>query len=403
MKIPNLFARRYLFSRNSRSVINIISGVSIGAVAVPVAAMIILLSVFNGFETIIRGMRSSFDADITVTAARGASFAADELPKSAVAAVEGVGAVSYIVEQGALAGYLDRKVAATVRGVDEDYGLVLPAAETVTAGEYVVQRGDDLDFAIPGQGLAYELGVRSFVADDITIYAMRRNSFSTLLPVDGYSSAKLPVSGLFAVDAQTDGGALLTSLRAAQRLFDYEGRVSALLVRSDGTTSPESLRRSIEAVAGDGFRVRTRDEMNASLYRIMRYEKWGIFAIALIILVIASLSVVGALVMLIIEKRRDRETLRALGADLGLVRRIFIAEGMLICSIGGAAGVVAGVALSLVQQYCGVITLPARTMAVSVYPVELHAADALLVVAAFAAVARMISAVTVRSMIKKEV
>ena len=398
--ISRLFARRYLFSRNSRSVINIISGVSIAAVAVPVAAMIVLLSVFNGFEGIIRELRSSFDADIAIRPARGAVFEIEALPKGEILAVEGAEAASYVIEQGAMVGYGPERTVAGIRGADADYASVLPVDETITAGDYEVELGE-IDKIVLGRGLAYALGVRSFILDDVTLYAMRRNSFSTLLPVDGYSTLSLPVAAIFAIDAETDGSHALISLRAAQQLFDYEGRATALLVRAANAYNLEALKKRIQRVAGEGYRVTTRDEANASLYRIMRYEKWGIFFIALIVLTIASLSIVGVLVMLIIEKQRDIETLRALGADRRLLRSIFRAEGLLICSIGGAAGLVLGIALCLVQQHFGIITIPSATLVVSAYPVELHAADAIATAAVFALVAWAISSATVNSMIKR--
>lgn len=397
--ISRLFARRYLFSRNSRSVINIIAGVSIAAVAVPVAAMIVLLSVFNGFEGIIRDLRSAFDADIAVLPARGAVFAVSELPKSLVTGVEGVEAASYVIEQSAMAGYGGRRTVASIRGVDDDYPLVLPARETVTTGEFEVQRGE-IEQIVLGQGLAYALGVHSYITDDVMLYAVRRNSFSTLLPVDGWSAVSLAVGGLFAIDADTDGSTALVSIDTARRLFDYPDSATALLVKLSDENALTTAKERVGRAVGDSFRVVTRDEANASLYRIMRYEKWGIFIIALLVLIIASLSIVGVLVMLIIEKRRDIETLSAVGADRSLLRSIFRAEGVLICTIGGAGGVVLGVVLCLIQQHFGVITIPSASLLVSTYPVELHLSDVAVTAAAFAAVVWAISSATAASMIK---
>ena len=397
--LARLFARRYLFSRNSRSVINIIAGVSIAAVAVPVAAMIVLLSVFNGFEGVIRQLQSSFDADLAVRPARGAVFTTAELPKTLVAEVAGVEACSYVIEQGVLAGYRTERAVTTVRGVDEDYARVLPVDRTIVNGEFDVQLGE-LDRIALGQGLAYKLGVRSFVTDDVTLYAVRRNSFSTLLPTDGYSTLSLPVTAIFAIDADTDGSNAIIPLRAAQRLFDYPDRVTSLLVKAVDKNAVEPLKKRIEAVVGEGFSVVTHDEMNASLYRLMRYEKWGIFIIALLVLIIASLSIVGVLVMLIIEKRDDIGTLRALGADRRVLRSIFRTEGVLICSIGGAAGLLAGTVLCMVQQVFEIITIPSASLVITAYPVELHAADVAMTAAVFAAVAWAISSATVNSMIK---
>ena len=164
----------------------------------------------------------------------------------------------------------------------------------------------------------------------------------------------------------------------------------------------DGTRRAVAEEAGDGFRVRTRDELRASFYRIMTYEKWGIFFIALLVLIIASFSVVGALAMLIVEKRDDISTLRALGADTGLVRAVFRTEGFLICGLGAVAGMTLGVAATLAQQYFGLIEIPAETFLTKSYPVEFRPTDLAVVAASFAAVAALLSNITVRSMIKTD-
>ena len=398
--VVRLFARRYLFSRNSRSVINIISGVSLVAVSVPVAAMIILLSVFNGFEGLVRQTWSAFDADLTVTPSRGATFNIADIEQREFAAGEEVAAWSFVVEQEALAAYGDNRAMVTVRGVDDRYAEVVPVGQTIIAGDYCVRLGEDIDKVVVGQGVAYALGIRSFVTDDLKIYAVRRNSFSSLLPVDGYSLAELPVAGVFSVDADTDGTNVLTSLRRAQSLFDYEDAVTAMLVRVRDGVPHAKAKEALQQCLGEDFRVATRDELNATLNRLMKYEKWGIFFIALMVLVIAAFSIVGALVMLIIDKGRDIETMRAFGAETSLVRRIFVAEGVLICGIGGVAGVVVGVALTLVQQYLGIIPMPTDNFLVDAYPVELRLGDVAVVIVAFATVVYLISHLTVRSMIR---
>lgn len=397
-----LFARRYLFSRNSRSVINIISGVSVAAVAVPVAAMIILLSVFNGFESLVRQLCSAYDADITVSAAKGSAFDIDTLKSKGVDRVEGVAAVSFAVEQGALLEYRGNQTTAVIRGVDDNYADVMPVDGTMHSGRFQPQLGEDVDNIILGQGLAYALGVHSFVVDDVRAYAIRRNSFSTLLPVDGYSSERLPVTGIFAIDAETDRNNAITSLRLAQRLFDYPGRATALLVRCSDGADPERVKSNVQRATGGDFKVETRDERNATLYRIMRYEKWGIFLIALMVLVIASFSIVGSLVMLIIDKREEIHTLRAMGADTRLVRRIFTAEGVMICGIGGVAGLAAGIALCLIQQRFGLITIPAESFLTDAYPVRLRGTDIAAVGISFILTAWCISAATVAAMVPRE-
>ena len=172
------------------------------------------------------------------------------------------------------------------------------------------------------------------VRAEVAVYALRRGSFSSLLPVDGYSVRRLDVGGLFFLDLESENEYALTSLRAAQELFDRPGRISAISVRVADGADAEKVRREIAGIVGDDFTVRTRDEMNALFFRLVAYEKWGVFFISLLVLVLASFSVVGTLVMLMIEKRDDVATLRALGADTKLIRSIFVGEGLLIAVWG---------------------------------------------------------------------
>ena len=377
--LARLFARRYLFSPHSRSVVNLISGLSVAAVAMPVAAMIVLLSVFNGFESLVRSMYSAFDPDLSITPRQGRTFPAGAVDTAALARIPGVGAV--------------------VRGVDDAYGAVFPLSDAVVTGAWRVREGDR-NYLVVGQAMAWTLGVRSLADADVALYAVRRGSFSSLLPIENYTRRTVPVGGIFSLDLETEQSYVLTSLELAQRLFNYPDRVSSLVVRLAPGADAERVRRAVAEEVGDGFRVRTRDELRASFYRIMTYEKWGIFFIALLVLVVASFSVVGALAMLIVEKRDDIATLRALGADLGLVRSVFRAEGLLICVLGAAAGVVLGVGASLVQQHFGLIEIPAETFLTKSYPVEFRPADLAAVLAAFAAVALLLTGITVRGMIK---
>lgn len=398
--LPLFFARRYFFSPACRSVIHSISGLSVVAVAVPVAAMIVLLSVFNGFETLVKANCSAFDADLTLTPRQGRTFGAEDIDTTRIARISGVEAFAFVLEHSALLEHDGRQATATVRGVDDRYGEVFPLREAVVSG-YPDVRVGDLERLVLGQSMAYMLGIRSLADADVALYAVRRGSFSSLLPMANYTRRSLPVGGVFSIDLDTERTYALVSLRAAQALFSHPGQVSALCVRLASDADPEAVRQEVEAVAGPDFEVRTRYEMRASFYRIMTYEKWGIFFIALLVLVVASFSVVGALAMLIVDKRDDIGTLAALGADRSLVRAVFRAEGLLICGVGALAGVVLGVGATLGQQHFGWIKIPAETFLVDSYPVEFRIADLGVVVAAFALVACVLSDITVRGMIRK--
>lgn len=398
--LSRYIARRYFFSPRSRSVVNLISGLSVAAVAIPVAAMVILLSVFNGFETLVKSMYSAFDAELTLTPRRGQTFSVTDLDTAALRRIPGVGALSLTLEQSVLLEHGGRQATATLRGVDDSYGEVFDLSDAVVTGQWRVRLGD-LERLVIGQSMAWMLGIRSLADADVTMYAVRRGSFSTLLPMDNYTRRTEPVGGVYVLDLDTERTYVLTSLRLAQSLFETPDRVSAVQIRLIPGVSPERTREAVAASAGDGFQVRTRDELRASFYRIMTYEKWGIFFIALLVLVVASFSVVGALSMLIVEKRGDVETLRALGADTDLIRSIFRTEGLLICGLGGVIGLVVGVTLSLLQQHLGLIEIPAESFLTKSYPVEFRLTDLVVVAAAFAVVAALLANVTVRSMIRK--
>lgn len=398
--LSRYIARRYFFSPRSRSVVNLISGLSVAAVAIPVAAMVILLSVFNGFEALVKSMYSAFDAELTLTPRRGQTFSVTDLDTAALRRIPGVGALSLTLEQSVLLEHGGRQATATLRGVDDSYGEVFDLSDAVVTGQWRVRLGD-LERLVIGQSMAWMLGIRSLADADVTMYAVRRGSFSTLLPMDNYTRRTEPVGGVYVLDLDTERTYVLTSLRLAQSLFETPDRVSAVQIRLIPGVSPERTREAVAASAGDGFQVRTRDELRASFYRIMTYEKWGIFFIALLVLVVASFSVVGALSMLIVEKRGDVETLRALGADTDLIRSIFRTEGLLICGLGGVIGLVVGVTLSLLQQHLGLIEIPAESFLTKSYPVEFRLTDLVAVAAAFAVVAALLANVTVRSMIRK--
>ncbi len=397
--LARYFARRYLFSPQSKSVVNLISGLSVAAVAMPVAAMIILLSVFNGFETLVKSMYSAFDADLTITPRQGQTFETSRIDTAALRRVEGVAALSGVLEQSVLLERDDRQATATIRGVDDAYGEVFPLDGAITSGRWGVRVGD-LERLVLGQAMAWSLNIRTLADADVTLYAVRRGSFSTLLPLDNYTRRTARVGGVYTLDLDTERTYVLASLRLAQDLFDYPGRISSLVLRLSPGADAAQVRQAVAAQVGEEFTVRTRDELRASYYRIMTYEKWGIFFIALLVLLVASFSVVGALSMLIVEKRDDIRTLRALGADAGFIRAVFRTEGYLICALGGVIGLLLGVVLCLVQQHFGVIQIPAETFLTKSYPVEFRFADLLAVVAAFGAVSVFLSHLTVRSMIK---
>lgn len=396
--LPYFIAGRYLRSRKSHSVINIISGVSVAAMATPVAAMVILLSVFNGLEGMVRTLYRAVDADIAIRAAEGTVFDVAAVDMAAIRAAEGVETLSLVLEQGAMAEVGDRRTIVRLRGVERTYEDVVPVAQTIYGGTFAVGV-DDSRSVVLGHRTAQELGMsRQAAGDMVTLYAINRTRFSSLLPVGGYTRRTLPVAGFYSIDDE-NGDVAYVALDVAQDMFNYEGRASSVAVKLAVGADADAVAERLQRIAGEGMEVLTRERSN-SIYRLMALEKWGVFAVALIVLVVASLTVVGTIVMIMIDKRDDAATLRMMGASRATVRDIFVGEGHLLAVVSLVLGVAAGVGLTLLQQTVGLVRLQTATLMVDIYPVELHAADVLLTAAAYIVVAHVVTRLTVGAMLK---
>jgi lipoprotein-releasing system permease protein len=401
-RLSTVFARRYYASKKSHSVINIISRVSSFAVGIPVAAMVVLLSVFNGFDDLIRGMSREFDPDLLITLREGKTFADSLLDSGSLLDIEGVEAASRVLEDNALLEYRGRQFIATLRGVDSAYFRVTDIGKLIVADDYVRNIPDDVPQGIFGSGVAYNLGIRTALYDLVNVYVPRRGSFSSLMPLENYSEDSLYPSEFFTLDAETDGKYVIAPIEFARALFDYPAANSQIMIRLRPDANPEKTAAAISERIGERFSVLTRAQQKASFYRIMAYEKWGIFIIALMVLVIASFSIVGSLVMLIIDKRDDIRTMVSMGADTRLLRSIFMKEGMLLGSAGALFGLIFGVALCWAQQSFGLITIPADTFLVSAYPVSMQWQDIAVVALSFVAVNYIIAKFTTVRMIRRE-
>jgi len=255
-------ARRYLFSSKSHSVINLISGLSIFSIAMPVAAMILLLSVFNGFESLIKSMSTTFDADLTISSNRGATFNIASIDSLSLIAVDGVDELSYILEQSVLLESNGRQLTTTMRGVDVNYTAVLPIDSAIVVGEYSVRLGE-LDRIILGQANAFTLGVNNLMDGYIDVYALRRSSFSMLLPFDSYHRESIRVDGIFSLDMENELSYALTSLRFAQELFNYDGKASALLVGVKPKSDIDVVKGQLISLLGDNYKVETQYVLSA--------------------------------------------------------------------------------------------------------------------------------------------
>ena len=400
MDIRLLIAQRYLRSRNSHSVINLISKVSIVAMTAPVAAMIVLMSVFNGLEGMTLKLYDAVDADITISPASGTTMPSSDEMSATILSTEGVEVATEVLQQGALASFLDFRTIVRVKGVDNLYKDVIPIDEQIVAGTFTTQMEQN-DCAVIGPDALYNMHFsRHDLGENIDLYAINRARFSSLLPVGGYTKRTMPVTGVFSID-KSNGDVVFTSLRAAQELFNYPDRISAVELKTAPTADLDKVADDLRQRLGEEYKIKTRYESN-SIYRLMALEKWGVFFISAIVLAIASLSIVGTLVMIIIDKRDDVATLRTLGLGEERIRGIFITEGYLMALISLVVGVTIGVALTLLQQYLGIVRLNTLTLMIDAYPVELRLSDVVLTIVAYALIAAAITRLTVGSMMREE-
>ena len=385
------FARRYLFSRSSHSVINIIAGVSLVSVAIPVAAMVILLSVFNGFEALIKRMYATTDADIEISRIAEPT----EQLRQHILATEGVESASFVIEGQALARFEKRETAVTVRGVDENYFAVLPINQEVMQGSAELTIGD-YDRALLTRDVAQLLTIYTVADSNISLHAISGSNIGSLLPLSGIKSQSIAVGGVMRGSQQLKG-LIIVPLRTAAKLFSAD-KIKLYLHCSEDI---EKVKERLQSTLTEGVKIPTRAEKNAAFYQIMRYEKWAVFFVALLVLLIASLSIIGTVIMLIVEKRDQQQTLLSIGADRGFIRGIFVREGLLISGIGGAAGLIIGVVVVLVQQIFGIITLPSANFIVDSYPVEMHLSDIIMIFITFVAIAWSVSQIAANTMIKR--
>lgn len=375
--LSSFIARRHLFSRKSHSVINLIAGVSVVAVAVPVMALVVILSFHNGLSDFIREMYSEFDAELRVMPRTGSGFDAEAL-RARIEPLPEVEAVSVVAEQNVLLTHGGRQWIAAMRGVDSLYHEVIPIERRLVQGQYRLQHGD-LDEGVFGQGVAYALGLSGGLIEPVQVYAIRPGrggATASFLPVSLYRTAALRPAGIYALDEQTDSRYLFVPIALARRLTGIgEGRGTSLEIRLAEGMSPERGQRAVAAVAGDDFDVKTRFQQKETVYRMVTQEKWIIYLLLMFVVLIAALSLVGTVVMLAADKERDREMLLAMGGTPGLLRRVFTWEGAWITAVGVGLGLALGVGFALAQQRWGLIRMAGEAFLMEAYPVRIEAAD----------------------------
>ena len=386
MNFPFYIAKRYLFSKKSHNAINVISGVSVCGVALATLALVCTLSVFNGFQDLVTTMFTAFDPELKIVSVNGKVFDSQDDRIQSLKQMPEIDIVSESLEDNVMVQYKGRQAMAVIKGVEDNFNQ-LTAIDSILYGRGELLLHDEVvDYAIPGIELVSVLGTGIRFLDPLEIYAPKRGSkINVANPASSFNSDYLHSSGLvFAVNQQKyDASYILTSLEFARDLFQYQTEVSSIELKLKEGVNIYKVQKEISQSLGDDFSVLNRYEQQADTYRIMEVEKLISYLFLSFILLIACFNVIGSLSMLIIDKREDVVTLRNLGANDEIIKRIFLLEGCLISFFGAMIGVVLGVVLCLVQQEFGLISLgsgdSAGAFVIDAYPVSVHWSDVMLV------------------------
>ncbi len=393
MKLAPFIAGRYLFAKKSHNVINLISAISAIGMAVGTAALIIILSVYNGFDSLIRSMMSNVEPDLLITPATGKTFVPDDSTFDWIYDQPSVKNMCCVLEEQVFISYDGKQSLAKAKGVDWVYEEESPLKDHMRDGEFRLHRGD-VPLAAVGAGLAYELGISPRFLAPIEIYfPTRTGRISLTNPAASIESVRVYPSGLFSVNNDVDAELLIVPIEKMQELLEYENEVSAVELRLTEDSPKDELKRlqkEIGARLGPGFKVKNRFQQNESLYKMMKYEKAAIFMILIFVIIIIAFNIFGSLTMLIIEKKEDIRTLRSMGAQESLIRKIFVLEGWFISLVGLAGGLVIGVGFSAIQQAFGIIKMPGHFV-VQAYPIILSWSDILLTIVGVASIGYLIA------------
>jgi lipoprotein-releasing system permease protein len=379
VKLSFYIAKRYLFARKSRNAINIISGISVAGVSVGTMALIIILSVFNGLEGMVRTIFNTFDPELKITAAEGKVFTPDSLKLAKLGTLEGVAVYSMTLEENALVRYEEKQYIASVKGVEDNYPEVTGLDSAMVDGEFRLRSSGGRPEAVVGAGVANFLGLNINFIAPLQLWVPRRTGSVNLDPEDAFIKKFISPSGVFQIEQDFDSKYVLIPLDFARDLLEYDKEVSSIEIKTVITADQEKVKKSIMKIFGSDFIVQDRLQQQAVFYKVMRSERLAIFIILTLILLIASFNIIGSLTMLIIEKERDIEILKSLGADNSLIRKIFISEGWLISIIGAAAGLLLGFIICWLQMRFGFIKLNGETMVLKSYPVALKLKDFIIV------------------------
>lgn len=365
-------ARRFLFSACSHSVVNLVAAVSTVAVMVPVMAMVVILSLHNGLQSYIEKMYGQFDSSLRIEKTEGQFFDVDS---AKIEQLGSIGIASRVLQSGVLLEWGGRQYVATIRGVDSMYADVVPIKGRIEQGRWELYKGD-LPRAVIGAGVGYALGMSIAIDEPIYVYTLvPMPSMLSMLPIPLYKSEPIYAAGVFALDEATDAKYIFAPLKFVENLIGSNGQLSSIEVKIDDNISPKEAKARAQEIFGSEFTIRTQHEQRETIFKVINSEKWLIYALLSLVVMIASLSLAGCTLMMISEKRDQSATLSAMGLSGNKLRAVFTSLGMMIVGIGIVTGIALGTAISLVQQHFGIIKMAGESFLMEAYPVKVQITD----------------------------
>lgn len=379
MNLSLFIATRYLFSKKRTNLINIISAISVVGMAIGTMGLIIGLSGFNGFDSLIKSLFSTFDPDLKISLVEGKSFDANNQAFNEVRKMKDILFFTEVVEDNALLRYENRQVLATIKGVSNDYSKMTGLDTMIVDGEFKLKEGN-IQYAVIGQGVAYYLSVGLKLINPINIYVPKKGRGSGLAIEGSFNQGHIYPSGIFSVQQEIDSKYIIVPISFAREIFEMPEKVNSVELKLKEGASVQSVQKSISALVGNQFVVKTRYQQHDYLYKTMQGEKYAVYLILILILIIASFNIIGSLTMLIIDKKEDISILQSMGADKKLIRNIFLFEGWSVSILGAMIGTVVGIAICQAQIAFGFVKLQGGgSFIIDAYPMKIIPIDILLI------------------------
>jgi len=405
VRLPLFIANRYLLAKKSHNLINIITWISILGISVGSFALIVVLSAFNGLEKVISSMNNRLTPDLQIAPVKGKTIDLTAFPLGQLKNIQGVDYVIPTITEDALFRANDKQHIGQVKGVGVEYQEIERVGEIVYGDNGFLLSDGEYDFAVPGAGVAWYLGINAYNPYAmVRVYVPKRGNASLMSLENSFNSDVLNVRCVFSTEQEQDEKLVLVPFNWLSELLDYENKASNVELFVAPNADINKVKKSVNTIIGEYFTVKNQQEQQETLYRIMRSEKWAVYVILTFILILATFNVVGSLSMLMIDKRKDTEILKSMGADNRLIQKIFMNEGLLISVAGGVIGLLLGIILVLLQQQFGFVKFgTGGNYVVDAYPVLLKLKDVLLIFATILVVGCTSAFLTVRHAMRKEV